>query len=58
MMSTIVLKTAGKGFATAALKPMPSAPRNRRSGRSTAVICDLATLGDTYLAPLVTICCS
>ena len=29
-MSTIVLITAGKGFATpAALKPMPSEPRHR-----------------------------
>ena len=54
-MSTIVLRTAGKGFAIpAALKAMPSTPRHR----SAAVIYDLATLGDTYLPPLVTICFS
>ena len=55
----MVLITAGKEFAIpAALKPTPLAPRNHPfrpfGGR---YVCH-ATLGDTYLPPFVTVCCS
>ena len=61
-MSTTVLISAGQGFAIpATLKPTTSAPRHRPFrplGCSYSVLCELATLGDTYLLPSATYCCS
>ena len=58
-MSTTVLIIAGKGFAIpVTMESTPAASRHRPSQFVAAVICDLATPGDTYLPPLVTIFCS